>query len=244
MRESNRIVGDVLALLAEHIKPGVSTAKLNGIAEDFIHSQGAVPSFKGYKAPGLEPYPAAICASVNNCIVHGIPSEEMVLQEGDIIGIDVGAYKNGYHGDGARTFAVGRIDSAAKQLMTVTRSALNRGMKMAKAGKRVGDISWAIGSYVLEQGYSIADNLTGHGIGKQMHEDPMIPNFGTAGKGARLKPGMTLSIEPMVNIGTNKVIERGWEFFTADRTLSAHFENTILVTEGEPEILTIPYASA
>jgi methionyl aminopeptidase len=173
--------------------------------------------------------------------VHGIPSAKTILQEGDIIGIDVGAYKNGYHGDGARSFAVGRISDAAEKLLQVTREALNRGMSKAVPGNRVGDISWAIGSYVMENGYNVADDLTGHGIGKEMHEDPMIPNFGIEGKGPRLKAGMTLAIEPMVNSGTNRVIEKGWEFFTADSTLSAHFENTLLITDGEPQILTLPY---
>ncbi|MCF7919721.1 MAG: type I methionyl aminopeptidase [Candidatus Cloacimonetes bacterium] len=241
MRESNRIVGELLALLAEHVAPGVSTWELNRIAEDYILSQGAVPSFKGYRVPGLEPFPSAICSSVNDCIVHGIPSKEVILKEGDIIGIDVGAFKNGFHGDGARSFRVGRIAGAAEKLLEVTREALNRGMQMARAGNRVGDISWTIGSFIRERGYSVADDLTGHGIGREMHEDPMIPNFGVAGKGPRLKAGMTLSIEPMVNIGTNQVIERGWEFFSADGSLSAHFENTLLVTDAEPEILTLPY---
>ena len=241
MRESNRIVGELLALMGRHVKPGVSTWELNQIAEEFILSQGATPSFKGYRVQGLVPFPSAICASVNDCIVHGLPSKKVILKEGDIIGIDVGTYKNGFNGDGARSFGVGQISSVAEELMAVTRAALDRGMQMAKAGNRVGDISWAIGSYVKEKGFSIADDLTGHGIGRDMHEDPMIPNFGVAGKGPRLKAGMTLSIEPMVNIGTNKVVESGWEFFTADGTLSAHFENTLLVTKNEPEILTLPY---
>ncbi|MDP8322435.1 MAG: type I methionyl aminopeptidase [Candidatus Stygibacter australis] len=241
MRESNRIVGGVLELMAQHIKPGVSTWELDQIAEDYILSQGAVPSFKGYRIPGLEPYPAAICASVNDCIVHGIPAKDRILKDGDLIGIDVGAYKNNYHGDGARSFAVGEMNKKVEKLLTVTREALDRGMKMARSGNRIGDISWAIGSYARENGFNVADDLTGHGIGRDMHEDPMIPNFGIEGKGPRLKAGMTLAIEPMVNIGTNMVIERGWEFFTADASLSAHFENTILVTDGEPEILTLPY---
>ena len=241
MRESNRIVGGVLALMGKYVKPGVSTWELNQIAEDYIHSQGAFPSFKGYRIPGLEPYPTAICASVNDCIVHGIPSKKVILKKGDLIGVDVGAYKNHYHGDGARSFAVGKSSSEVEILLSVTREALDRGMKMAVSGNRIGDISWAIGSYVRENGFNVADDLTGHGIGRNMHEDPMIPNFGIEGKGPRIKAGMTLAIEPMVNIGTNMVIERGWEYFTADASFSAHFENTILVTEGEPEILTLPY---
>lgn len=241
MRESNRIVGEVLALMGSYVKPGVSTWELNQIAEEFIRDQKAEPSFKGYTVPGLPPFPTAICASVNDCIVHGIPSKKVILAEGDIIGIDVGACKNGYHGDGARSFAVGNISKEAQQLLAVTREALNRGMKMAVPGNRIGDISSAIGSYVKECGYNVADDLTGHGIGRDMHEDPMIPNFGAKGKGPRLKAGMTLAIEPMVNCGTNRVAERGWEYFTADSSLSAHFENTILVTDSLPQILTIPY---
>lgn len=241
MRESNRIVGEVLALMSKHVKPGITTWELDKIAEEFIRSQGAEPSFKGYKAPGLFPFPTAICASVNDCIVHGIPSKDVVLKEGDIVGIDVGAYKNGFHGDGARSFAVGRISSEARKLLDITREALNRGMSKAVSGNRVGDISWAIGSFVMEQGYNIADDLTGHGIGRDMHEDPMVPNYGIEGKGPRLRAGMTIAIEPMVNCGTNRVIEHGWEFFTADATLSAHFENTLLITKNEPQILTLPY---
>jgi methionyl aminopeptidase len=241
MRESNRIVGELLAMLADHVKPGVSTWELDRIAEEFIRDQGAEPSFKGYRVPGLDPFPSAICASVNDCIVHGIPSHKVILKEGDIIGVDVGAFKNGFHGDGARTYSVGQVTGAAQKLMEVTREALNRGMQKARTGNRVGDISWAIGSFVENKGYSVADNLTGHGIGRDMHEDPMIPNFGVAGKGPRLKAGMTIAIEPMVNIGTCRVKERGWEFFTADGSLSAHFENTILINDHEPEILTLPY---
>lgn len=241
MQESNRIVGEVLALMGEHVKPGISTWELDQIAEEFIRSQKAVPSFKGYTIPGLPPFPAAICASVNDCIVHGIPSKKVILKEGDIVGLDVGAYKNGYHGDGARSFAVGKISPETQKLLDITREALNRGMRMAVAGNRIGDISQAIGSFVKENGYNVADDLTGHGIGREMHEDPMIPNSGIAGKGPRLKAGMTLAIEPMVNCGTNRVQEMGWEYFTADNLLSAHFENTLLVTKAEPKILTLPY---
>jgi methionyl aminopeptidase len=242
MRETNRIVGELLALMADWVEPGISTWQLNKLAEEYICDQGAIPSFKGYRIPGLEPFPTAICSSVNDCIVHGIPSKKTILEDGDIIGIDVGAYKNGYHGDGARTIAVGNISEDAKELFRITKEALNRGMKSAVTGNRIGDISWAIGSFVKENGCNVADDLTGHGIGKDMHEDPVIPNFGIQGKGPRLKPGMTIAIEPMVNLGTNRVIERGWEYFTADGSLSAHFENTVLVTlQGSPDILTLPY---
>ena len=239
MRESNRIVALLLHKLESIIKPGISTWEVDQFSDDLIRAESGKPAFKGYMVFGLEPFPAAICTSVNSCIVHGIPSLKQILQEGDIIGIDVGVYKNGFYGDAARTYRVGKITKETERLLRVTQEALDRGISQARHGARVGDISYAIGSYVKEQGYFVADNLTGHGIGANLHEDPLIPNFGVKGKGPRLKKGMTLAIEPMVNIGTNQVIENGWEFFVADRTLSAHYENTILITDGEPEILSV-----
>ena len=239
MRESNRIVGLLLQKLESIIKPGMTTFDLNKFAESFIQSEGGEPAFKGYSVPGLSPFPAAICASVNSVIVHGIPSKKQILKEGDIIGIDVGVLKNGFYGDAARTYKVGQISSVSLELMDVTMEALDRGITQARDGARVGDISYAIGSFVQEKGYYVADSLTGHGIGKNLHEEPIIPNFGIQGKGPRLKAGMTVAIEPMVNVGTNRVIERGWEFFTADGSLSAHFERTILITKDKPEILTV-----
>ncbi len=241
MRDVNRIVGLLLDKIGGYIQPGVSTYELDKIAEDFIRSHGAKPAFKGYSIPGLAPFPASICASVNSCIVHGIPSKKVLLQEGDIIGIDIGTFKNGFYGDAARTYKVGQISLEAEKLMSITREALSRGMEAARDGARVGDISFAVMSVVKNNGYYVADNLTGHGIGRQLHEDPMVPNIGVQGRGPRLKKGMTLAIEPMVNIGTNRVQELGWEYFTEDRSLSAHFENTVLITDGEPEILTVPY---
>jgi methionyl aminopeptidase len=186
----------------------------------------------------LKPFPGAICASVNSCIVHGIPSAKVILKEGDIIGIDVGTVKNGFYGDGAFTYAVGTISPEAVRLLTVTREALALGIDQARVGNRVGDISHAIESHLREAGYYAADDLTGHGIGRNLHEDPMVPNVGRPGVGARLHAGMTISIEPMVNIGTHRVKENGWEFHVADGSLSAHFEHTVLVTDIEPEILT------
>ena len=239
MRESNRIVALLLHKLESIIKPGISTWEVDQFSDDLIRAESGKPAFKGYMVFGLEPFPAAICTSVNSCIVHGIPSLKQILQEGDIIGIDVGVYKNGFYGDAARTYRVGKITKETERLLRVTQEALDRGISQARHGARVGDISYAIGSYVKEQGYFVADNLTGHGIGASLHEDPLIPNFGVKGKGPRLKKGMTLAIEPMVNIGTNQVTENGWEFFVADRTLSAHYENTILITDGEPEILSV-----
>lgn len=238
MRASCRMVGELLDSLADIIRPGVSTLELDHFATDFISSRGGTPSFKGYSVPGLKPFPAAICASVNSGIVHGLPSNKVILQEGDIIGIDVGVYYNGYHGDGARTYAVGNIPSEASRLMNVTSKALALGIAKAVEGNRVGDISHAIGSFVSQNGYFVADNLTGHGIGRSLHEEPQVPNSGNPGRGPRLQKGMTIAIEPMVNIGTNRVLEKGWEFFAADGSLSAHFEHTILVTDSEPEILT------
>ncbi|RKX73597.1 MAG: type I methionyl aminopeptidase [Candidatus Cloacimonadota bacterium] len=238
MREANRIVGKLLHKIGSIVKPGVSTLDLDNFAEQLIRSEGGRPAFKGYSVPGLPPFPAALCTSVNSGVVHGIPSKTEILQEGDIIGIDVGVYKDGFYGDAARTYRVGQISSEAEQLLQVTMEALDRGMAQARVGARVGDISYAIGSYVLDQGYFVADNLTGHGIGRRLHEDPVIPNWGAKGKGPRLGKGMTLAIEPMVNIGTNRVIEKGWEFFVEDGSLSAHYENTVLITESDPEILT------
>jgi len=238
MRESNRIVGLLLHKLDCFIKPGISTYDIDRFADELIRNEAGKAAFKGYTVPGLPPFPAAVCSSVNSCIVHGIPSKKKILHEGDIIGIDVGVYKNGFYGDAARTFQVGKVSEEATVLMAVTREALKRGISQARDGARVGDISHAIGSYVMDQGYFVADSLTGHGIGTSLHEDPIVPNVGTKGKGPRLKKGMTIAIEPMVNIGTNRVIENGWEFFVADGSLSAHYEHTILITENEAELLT------
>ena len=239
MRESNRIVALLLHKLESIIQPGISTWEIDRFSNDLIRTEDGKPAFKGYMIIGLDPFPAAICTSVNSCIVHGIPSRKQILQEGDIIGIDVGVYKNGFYGDAARTYRVGKITRETERLLRVTKEALDRGVSQARHGARVGDISYAIGSYVKAEGYFVADNLTGHGIGASLHEDPLIPNFGVKGKGPRLKKGMTLAIEPMVNIGTNRVIENGWEFFVADKTLSAHYENTILITDSEPDILSV-----
>ena len=239
MRESNRIVGMLLHKLKSLVKPGISTLELDRFAEDLIRSEGGKPAFKGYSVPGLAPFPASICASVNSCIVHGIPSSKTILQEGDIIGVDVGVFKDGYYGDAARTYTVGPVNGETEALLNITREALDRGIAQARSGARIGDISYAIGSWAEENGYFVADSLTGHGIGKKLHEEPMIPNRGIKGMGPRLKAGMTLAIEPMINIGTNRVREEGWEFFVADNTLSAHFEHTILITDDKAEILTV-----
>ncbi len=238
MRQSCLVIARLFESLEKLIKPGVSTLEIDRFSEEFIRKQGAVPSFKGYTVPGLPPFPGSICASVNSVIVHGIPAKEKILQDGDILGVDVGVYMDGYHGDAARTYFVGTPSALAKTLLDVTKKSLEIGISKAIVGNRVGDISGSIGDYVTSQGFYIADNLTGHGIGRELHEAPQIPNTGQKGKGPRLQKGMTLAIEPMVNVGTNRVRENGWEFSTTDNSLSAHFEHTILVTDGQPEILT------
>ncbi len=237
MRVANEIIFALFQELKQFVKPGISTLELDRMAEDFIRSRGAKPAFKGYTVPGLRPFPGTLCTSVNSGIVHGIPSKEVVLKDGDIIGIDVGTCYEGYYGDAARTFAVGTVSEEALKLMEVTERALDLGVAHAIPGNRVGDISHAIESYVTSEGYYLADDLTGHGIGAQLHEDPQVPNIGKPGRGARLKSGMTIAIEPMVNIGTNRVVEKGWEFFTKDGSLSAHFEHSILIKPEQPEIL-------
>lgn len=238
MRASCQIVAELLEVLEERIIPGVSTSELDDFAWEFIVSRGGQPAFKGYSIPGLGPFPGTLCTSVNAGIVHGIPSPHVLLKEGDIIGIDVGVHKDGFYGDAARTYQVGAVSEAAQKLMQATRHSLVLGIAAAVPGNRVGDISHAIGEHVRQLGYYVADNLTGHGIGRSLHEEPQIPNSGPAGRGPRLQAGMTLAIEPMVNIGTNRVREDGWEFFVADGSLSAHYEHTILVTDSEPQILT------
>jgi methionyl aminopeptidase len=238
IRAACQIVGQLLEALEGMIEPGISTWELDHFAESFIRDRGGKPAFKGYQVPGLRPFPGTLCTSPNSGIVHGIPSKKVILNEGDIIGIDVGVIKDGYYGDAARTYAVSRISDEASQLMEVTQTALTKGIAAAVDGARVGDISHAIGSYIAQMGYFAADDLTGHGVGRELHEEPQIPNTGRQGYGPRLQAGMTLAIEPMVNIGTNRVKEKGWEFFVADGSLSAHFEHSILVTNAEAEILT------
>jgi methionyl aminopeptidase len=234
MREAGRIVAEVLAELRERIKPGVTTAELDAFVYDFITKHKAFPSFKGYRG-----FPASLCVSVNEEVVHGVPGER-VLREGDIVSLDVGAIYRGYHGDAAITVGVGEINEVAKRLIEAAEGALLAGIEAMRPGKRVGDVSWAIQSYAESRGYSVVREYTGHGIGRKMHEDPQIPNFGKPGKGARLKPGMTFALETMLNMGDweTVVLENGWTVITQDRKLSAHFEHTVAVTDGEPEILT------
>lgn len=240
MREAGRIVARALAKIEEAIKPGVTTNKLNKIAEEVILNAGAVASFKGQQGfKGSIPYPAAICASVNNEVIHGIPNN-CKLKAGDIISIDIGAQKNGYHGDAARTFGVGKISKNAQKLIDITKQSFFEGIKMAVHDNRISDISHAIQTYVESNGFSVVEEFVGHGIGQSLHEEPQVPNFGGPGHGPRLAKGMTIAIEPMVNAGMYDVdiLDNKWTVVTSDGSLSAHYENTILITDGEPEILT------
>ncbi len=234
MEDAGRIVAETHAELQKALKPGITTKELDDIAEDFILKRGAVPSFKGYHG-----FPASICASVNEEVVHGIPSLRM-LKNGDIISIDIGAVINGYHGDSAVTLPVGDISSEAQRLLKVTEESLYKGIEMALVGNRLSDVSHEIQSFVESNGVSVVRDYVGHGIGSSMHEEPQIPNFGKPGRGPRLKPGMTLAIEPMVNLGTFEVktLEDNWTVVTEDGKLSAHFEHTIAITEKGPQILT------
>ena len=235
MREANQIVADTHSLLSEKIKPGISTEELDQIAEEYIRSRGAVPTFKGYQG-----FPASICASINNEVVHGIPNNHRFLENGDIISIDIGAFYEGFNGDAARTHPVGEVSENAKKLLEVTEKALLTGIEKAVIGNRLFDISHAIQEYVEANGFSVVRDYVGHGIGRDMHEDPQIPNFGPAGKGPKLKEGMTLAIEPMVNVGGYEVetLEDKWTVVTKDRSLSAHFEHTIAITTAGVEILS------
>lgn len=236
MRAAGKITGDALKEIEKYIKPGISTAELDKIAYDFIVSKGATPSFLHYNG-----FPGSICASPNDWVVHGIPSKDVVLAEGDIISIDMGACKDGYHGDAARTYAVGKISDEAQKLIDVTKQSFFEGIKHVIHGAKLGDVSATIQEYVEKNGYSVVRDLVGHGIGKNLHEDPNVPNFGHRGKGVRLAAGMTLAIEPMVNAGEYDVcvLEDDWTVVTEDGSLSAHYENTILVTKDGCEILTL-----
>jgi len=239
IRESCKIVAEVLALVGAQVRPGVFTRELDQMAEDYIKSKDGVPAFKGYGHDRNNLFPSTLCISVEDEVVHGIPDGRR-LEEGQVVSVDVGVKKNGYFGDGARTFAVGRTSHEKIRLMQVTEESLYKGIEMARAGNHLHDVSSAVQKCVEDAGFSVVRDLVGHGIGKQLHEEPAIPNFGIAGTGMVLKEGMTLAIEPMVNAGTFKVEvdEDGWTVRTADGKPSAHFEHTIVVRQGEPEILT------
>jgi len=235
MREAGRISARALQLAGEAVQPGITTAEIDKIAYDFIISQGAKPSFLNYNG-----FPATACISINNEVIHGIPDDKHIIKEGDIVSIDLGAVINGFHGDNAATFACGKISPAATRLCDTTREALYIGLSKAVAGNRLGDIGSAICEHCASRGYGIVRDYTGHGIGSKLHEDPSVPNYGKPGKGARLLPGMTIAIEPMINEGTEetKVLRNNWTVVTADGKLSAHFEHTVAITDGECIILT------
>lgn len=237
MRESCRILSEVHDRLGEAIRPGISTWDIDHLGEELIRSYGCEPNFLNYNG-----YPASICVSVNDEVVHGIPKKERILQEGDIVSLDAGLIYKGYHSDAARTYPVGRISEEAARLIEVTRQSFFEGIRFAKAGNHLFDISNAIDRYVSKFGYGIVKDLVGHGIGTHLHEAPQIPNFRQWKKGIKLQPGMTLAIEPMINMGNYGVewLSDDWTVVTRDGSLSAHYENTVLITEGEPEILTLP----
>ncbi len=236
MREAGRILAHVHEELGKMLKPGISTMDIDRTGERMIRSFGCIPSFKNYNG-----YPASICVSVNDEVVHGIPNKHRILREGDIVSLDAGVIYNGYHSDAARTHAIGRISPEAQQLIEVTRECFFEGIKYARAGRHLNDISSAIQAYAEHFGYGVVRDLVGHGVGKALHEDPEVPNFAQRRKGIRLCPGMTLAIEPMINMGRADVVwlNDDWTVVTDDGSLSAHYENTVLITEGEPEILSL-----
>ena len=235
MRQACKITAAARALAGEMVRPGVSTKEIDKAVHDFIVSQGAKPSFLGYGG-----FPGSTCVSVNDTVIHGIPGS-YVLRDGDIVSIDVGAYYKGFHGDCAATYPCGTISADAQKLIDVTKQSFYEGIRFAKKGHRVSDISHAIQTYVESNGFSVVRSFVGHGVGAQLHEEPEVPNYGAPGRGPRLLPGMTLAIEPMVNVGTYEVLvlKDRWTTVTADGKLSAHYENTVLITDGEPEILTV-----
>lgn len=237
MREAGKRLARVHERLKESIRPGVSTKEIDRVCEELIRSCGCTPNFLHYQG-----YPASVCVSVNDEVVHGIPAEKRYLREGDIVSLDTGLIYRGYHADAARTYGVGNISEEAEKLIEVTRECFFRGIAYARAGKHLHDISNAIAAYAIANDYGIVYELVGHGIGRNLHEPPEIPNFPQRRRGIRLKAGMTFAIEPMINIGDGEVewLDDGWTVVTADHKLSAHYENTVLITDGEPEILTLP----
>lgn len=240
MREANRLVGMTLGEVAKHVKPGVTPGQLDKIAKEFIYDHGAIPSFLGYKgAPGSVDFPGAICASVNEQVVHGFPTD-YILQEGDIISVDCGTEKNGFCGDSAYTFCVGDVTPEVKALLKTTKEALYMGIEKAIEGNRIGDIGDAVQTYCEKRGYSVVRELVGHGIGRRMHESPDVPNYGKRGTGPLLKKGMCIAIEPMINMGSKNVVfeNDGWTVRTRDRKPSAHFEHTVAIRQGKADILS------
>ena len=242
MEEAGKLVALTYDMLEKNIKPGMSTYDLDQMAYKFIKEHGGIPAQKGYPSgiKGVPAFPGTLCTSINDTVIHGIPSKKDIIKDGDIVSIDLVILKNGYNADAARTFVVGNASEKAKKLVEVTKQAFFEGIKFAKPGNRVGDISNAIGNFVWNNGFDVIREFQGHGIGKEMHEDPGVPNFGKAGRGLRLEPGMTIAVEPMVTEGNPDILELddGWTIITEDGKLSAHYENTILITEKDPEILT------
>lgn len=236
MKEACRISANALKVAGEAVQPGVSTLEIDTIVRKYIEKQGAAPSFLGYGG-----FPNSACISVNNVVIHGIPSKKQILKEGDIVSIDVGAFYEGFHGDNAYTFACGSISREAQQLLDATKESLYEGIKQAIAGNRIGDIGSAVQRYVEERSYSVVRDFVGHGVGAKLHEEPSVPNFGTPGRGPRLIPGMTIAIEPMINQGKHyvRVLDDEWTTVTVDGSLSAHFEHTVAITPDGPKILTV-----
>ena len=243
MKEVCKLTGLVYNEIEKIIKPGISTMELDKFAEKIIKENGGIPAQKGYPSgiKGVPAFPATLCISINDEVIHGIPSSKKIIKDGDIVSIDLVVYKNGFNGDAARTYIVGKTTEESEKLVKVTKDAFFEGIKYAVKGNRIGDISHAIGEFVEKSGYNVVREFQGHGIGREMHEEPGIPNYGKAGRGIRLEPGMTLAIEPMVIAGKKDIYQDydGWTILTQDGSLSAHYENTILITEKEPEILTL-----
>ena len=240
MRKANQLVGLTLAELGKNIKPGVTTLQLDKIAEEFIRDHGAIPTFKNFPNPFGGPFPASICTSVNDVVVHGIPSDKVVLKDGDIISIDCGTLLDGYNGDSCYTFCVGEVDPDVKQLLKITKESLYKGIEAAVAGNHLGDIGFAVQQHTESKGYGVVRELTGHGIGREMHEAPQIPNYGTRGNGVMLKAGMCIAIEPMITLGDRKIwlLPDKWGIITRDHKPAAHFEHTIAIRKGKAEILS------
>ncbi len=248
LREAGRLVAETFEVLRPYVQPGVSTAELDKIAEDYIRGKGAVPIYKGYGAhpgghgrPAIPPFPGTICASVNEVICHGIPSSKKILQDGDIIGVDIGVVLNGWVGDSCMTYAVGTIDSESQKLVDVAKHCLELGIEQARPGKRLGDIGAAIQTYAEANGFSVVRDLVGHGVGRSLHEDPGVAHFGRPNTGMKILKGMVFTIEPMINVGTyeTKTLADRWTICTADGLRSAQFEHSLAITDGAPELLTV-----
>ena len=235
LRESNQLVGMTLGEVAKHIRPGISTLELDRIAEEFIRAHGAEPGFLGYGG-----FPNSLCISVNDVVVHGIPSADCILKEGDIVSVDCGTFKNGFYGDSAYTFEVGEVDEEVRKLLRVTRESLYKGIEKAVAGLRIGDIGHAVQTYCEAEGYAVVREMVGHGVGRDLHEEPQVPNYGRQGQGVKLREGMVIAIEPMINMGKRHIFQEadGWTIRTRDKKPAAHFEHTVVVGKHQADILS------